>query len=82
MAAASHVPPASVVSGWTVQEVCDFITAHKRVLARCRAAFEENDIDGELFLQLGADELDDIGITADLQRKPLLSVIEKIGAQQ
>ena len=81
VAAASQVPPASVVSGWTVQEVCDFIAAHKRILARCRAAFEENDIDGELFLQLGADELDEIGITSSLQRKAILSVIEKIEAQ-
>ena len=65
-----------------MQGVCDYIVAQKRVLARCQSAFEENGIDGELFLQLGAEELDEIGITSRLQRKALLSVIEKIRASQ
>eukprot|EP00936_MAST-01D_sp_MAST-1D-sp1_P000684 g684.t1 len=75
---ASKVPSLHEVSGWTVEQVCSFVVTQSRALEKCREAFEENGVDGELFLLLGPEELDEIGVTSTLQRKKLLSVLGKI----
>jgi hypothetical protein len=70
----SGLPP--VATTWTVQQVGDFL--HWLELGQYAAAFVENEIDGELLVDLDKEELKELTVTALGHRKKLLKALDNL----
>jgi len=65
-------------STWTVQQVGDFLRWLE--LGQYAEAFVENEIDGELLMDLDKDELKELTVTALGHRKKLLKALDNLKA--
>jgi len=62
--------------GWSKSDVAEWLSSIE--LDKCRDVFRENEINGEVLMELGIDDLDYMGITALGTRKLILKEIAKI----